>query len=99
MAGSRVRSSRPVLRWRSFDSVSRIANAPVGYMPVTSTARQSLCVSYRRLLGYRSGAGFRLGVALAWLAEGVQWPPEPASQRRSNRRGHEGPHDERIDQQ
>src|SRR5258705_1793356 len=33
MAGSRDRSSRPVVRWRSFDSVSRISFDPVGYMP------------------------------------------------------------------
>src|SRR5258705_5799496 len=100
-AGSRDRSSRPVVRWRSFDSVARISFDPVGYMPchVDCSADSAVLVSYRGLLGYRSGGGFGLEVVLAGLAEGFQWPPEPSSQRRGHPGRHERAHDEVVDQQ
>src|SRR5260370_33171222 len=47
--------------------------------------------------GVRVGCG--LGTASVYDLEGVQWPPEPASECGGDRGGHEGAHDERVDQQ
>src|SRR5258707_11120433 len=90
IAGSRDRSSRPTLRWRSFDSGSLLCLAPMRY----TVSADGLSVRVRRrLLRSWRGGGFGLGLGLggsvARGSEGVQRPPEPSSQRGGDRRRHE----------
>lgn len=98
LAGSRDRWRRPVVRCVKSDSAS--AFAVDSAVAVGERAETRACWSSRRRL--RIGFGVSSGPCGGGFAddgEDVLRPPEPAAQCCCDRWGHEGAHDEGVDEQ